>query len=122
MSQRNKKKAARTHEKPIYTSQLAITITPKSDWGFGGADRVTDFPSMEDIPAPYKTSDNPYVQLQREWLFGGIRRSRLLHRPNVDRDAAVRHLSALQESFVVSHEHKQAAVAYLMAMWFDIAA
>jgi hypothetical protein len=122
-SRMNKKRAGKTYAQPgkLISANLEITIMPRTDWGFGGADRVSDYPVWSSIPERFKQDNDPFVRMQQRWFFAGIKGNVLVTRAGVGRIAALKHLSALQESFAPSHEHKQAAVAYLMAMWFDLA-
>lgn len=122
-SRRNKKKAGKIYSQPKQTvihDNLPITRRPNPDqtWILGAT--LRDFPAMADIPDRFKDDKNPFVRKATKWFFGGIHGSELFEKPGINRNAALRHLAALQESFAPRHEHKTAAVAYLMAMWFDI--
>ncbi len=102
------------------TTQTAI-IQPQTDIDF-----CTDvvgklMPPYAEIPADFKRSWNPYVRLSATWFFKGLDANVLKTKPGIDRRAALAHLSAIQGSWEPQHEHKEAAVAYLMSLWFDIA-
>ena len=81
-------------------------------------------PAMEDIPAEFKQSSNPWVTFQGIWFAAGLSEhfsfvpaevnGERLHGPTI-----VRHLSAIQGSFAPKHEHKMAAVAYLSSLWME---
>ena len=58
-------------------------------------------------------------QLQRDWFYHGLASLDLTPRQGVDAQKALRHLSAIQKSFESKHEHKEAAVAYLLSQWFE---
>jgi hypothetical protein len=77
-------------------------------------------PAMADIPAEFRSERTPFNAIQSEWFFRGIAGPfPLAAKPGIDRRAALAHLSAIQRSFAPSHEHKSAAVAYLMSLWFE---
>lgn len=101
-----------------------MTVQPRDvtdlDIAFGGSVRDL-MPAYDDIPDEFKHSNNPYVRLQMEWFFKGLSKNKLKAKPGVDANKAFRHLSAIQGSFDPRHEHKEAAVAYLMSQWFDLA-
>lgn len=88
------------------------------DIAFGGA--VADLmPLMAEIPDEFKRSGNRWVKVQQDWFFYGLSKPRWTPRPQVDGEAAIRHLQAIQRSWAPKHEHKEAAVAYLMSLWFE---
>lgn len=77
-------------------------------------------PAMADIPEEFRRNyDNSFVRLQARWFHTGFGRGELRARPGIDHAKALRHLEAIQRSFEPAHEHKQAAVAYLMSLWFE---
>jgi len=86
---------------------------------FGGP--LDHMPKIEDIPEKFKrnNSNNKWIKAQQDWFFKGIKKTQLIPKKGVDRDKAIRALSAIQRSWEPSHEHKEAAVAYLMSEWFD---
>lgn len=88
-----------------------------------GADRDVSrlIPKMENIPWDFKAPNttNPFVALQRRWFFEGVKTSEFTAKPGIDRGKALRHLGAIQRSFEPSCEHKEAAVAFLMSLWFE---
>jgi hypothetical protein len=77
-------------------------------------------PKMDEIPAAFDNQSNPYVRFQQEWFYRGVKKDRVAAKPGIDARAAWRHLSAIQGSFEPKHEHKEAAVAYLASLWFDL--
>lgn len=78
-------------------------------------------PPYSEIPDEFRNMNdrtNPWLRLQRDWFYGGISRSQITPRDDVDLNRAVRHLKAIQGSFEPKHEHKEAGVAYLASLWF----
>lgn len=84
-----------------------------------GIQREDQMPSMEDIPEDFKRESDPWVKLQQTWFFRGLEGYSFEPREGVDPKAAGAHLVAIQKSFMPKHEHKEAAVAYLMSLWFE---
>ncbi len=77
-------------------------------------------PQYDDIPEEFRrnrgTEWNVFV---RDWFFAGWPEDRLLYtRPDVDAEAAFRHLYTIMRSFEPKHEHKEAGVAWLMSRWY----
>lgn len=85
---------------------------------------VTDLmPRHEDIPEDFRRDRGearPWIKFQLKWFFSGLPAgTKFSARSGIDRDAALRHLKAIQGSFEPKHEHKEAAVAYLASLWFE---
>jgi hypothetical protein len=97
--------------------------TPVSDveiaFGVGVVERL--MPPMAEIPVEFKSlnSRNRWIVCQQDWFFTGLRDVVWSPKEGVDTIAALRHLKAIQGSWDPKHEHKQAAVAYLLSLWFD---
>lgn len=93
------------------------------DVAFGAAGECLRLmPAMEDIPAEFKRwHGTPYNELQAKWFYEGLDAGVLVAKPGIDRNTALRHLQTIQGSWEPKHEHKEAGVAYLMSLWFDIA-
>jgi hypothetical protein len=78
-------------------------------------------PNMHEIPEQFKRwNGDPYIELQKEWFYRGLEGCHILEREGIDRKKAIKHLAAIQNSFTPKHEHKVAAVAFLMSLWFSI--
>jgi len=67
---------------------------------------------------PLGMSADKWVRLADSWFGTGIVGT-VVVRPGIDAQAAVRHFRAVLGSFEPKHEHKIAAVAYLMSRWFE---
>lgn len=79
-------------------------------------------PSYEDIPEEFKdfNSNNYFVKFQQKWFFNGVKEEDFpIVKKGIDKIKAARHLCAIQRSWQCKHEHKVAAVAYLMSIWFE---
>jgi hypothetical protein len=77
-------------------------------------------PDYGDIHAEFKMTLNPWAQLQSTWFFFGLSAdSEFFPKDGIDPKAALRHLKAIQGSFEPKHEHKSAAVAFLLSLWFE---
>lgn len=66
--------------------------------------------------------DNAYIRFQNKWFFAGLTQDEvdaLVAKEGIDKMKAMAHLNAVQRSFVLKHEHKVAAVAYLASLWFE---
>lgn len=78
-------------------------------------------PPWESIPEQFRSlnSRTEWNRFVSSWFFTGWPTGRLLYaRPDVDPEAAFRHLETIMRSFEPKHEHKEAAVAWLMSRWY----
>jgi hypothetical protein len=85
----------------------------------GHLDRL--LPSWESIPEEFRDMNGrtEWNRFVRDWFFHGWPEDRRLYeRPDVDAEAAFRHLHTIMRSFEPKHEHKEAGVAWLMSRWF----
>ena len=77
-------------------------------------------PDWSEIPAEYKqflgTDAN---KLFSEWFYKGLKNPRFHAREGVNAEKAYRHIVAIMKSFQPKHEHKEAACAYLLDLWFE---
>ena len=78
-------------------------------------------PKWQDIPGGFKNGNmrTEWNQLVSAWFFRGLSSLKLVPMDGVDTSKAMRHLSAIMRSYEPKHEHKEAAVAYLMSLWFE---
>jgi hypothetical protein len=119
--QQSKSQATTREADPQYQPAISPKPVTGMDMALGG-DMDKLLPPMSAIPAEFKSGRNPYVSLQQEWFFRGLdSKARLITKPGVHRGMALQHLTAIQHSFEPAHEHKEAGVAYLMSLWFDLA-
>jgi hypothetical protein len=99
-------------EKPQTVSTIEIA--------FGG-NLENLMPKMEEIPEEFKRhGGTKWNEVQATWFFSGLPKGTEFYmKDGIDLGVAIRHLSAIQSSFQPKHEHKEAAVAWLMSLWFD---
>ncbi len=99
------------------------TITPQDvddlDIAFPATVRHL-MPPMDEIPDEFKgigmgTKWNKFVS---DWFFNGIKTRTLTVKEGIDDTQAMRHLRTIMGSFEPKHEHKEAAVAYLLSLWY----
>lgn len=78
-------------------------------------------PAFDDIPDDFRHNRGEarqWVQFQRDWFYKGLPAgSTFVAVDGIDAAVAARHLKTIQGSFEPSHEHKEAAVAYLASLW-----
>lgn len=60
-----------------------------------------------------------YETLVSDWFYLGLASFDATPRDGVNKDAAIRHIKSVLGSFEPKHEHKEAAVAYLIHEWFS---
>jgi hypothetical protein len=53
------------------------------------------------------------------WFFKGVSIVEAVPKPGVDKLRALRHIRCIMGSHQPKHEHKTAAVAYLLGEWFE---
>jgi hypothetical protein len=112
---------------PDKTTQTDQWATPRdvSDMEMAfPANAVRDFmPSYEECKEGLRKLDAKTEAMWRDfqatWFFSGLPDNvRVKLAPGIDGEAAFRHLSCIQGSYAPSHQHKEAAVAYLASRWF----
>lgn len=82
------------------------------------ADVMKFMPAMKDIPEEYPNAEK-WDKLFSTWFYFGIKNATFTPKAGVDQVKALRAIKAIMGSFQPKHEHKTAAVAYLMSEWFD---
>lgn len=76
-------------------------------------------PPMEAIPDEFKNwHGTEWNRLFADWFYSGLKSLDLTPQPGIDKDAALRHIKTVMGSWEPKHEHKEAAVAYLLSLWF----
>jgi len=76
-------------------------------------------PRLHEIPPTFKDPTNRWVLFVNEWFFRGVSMTRLVEKGGIDRGLALNHLRFVMASWDLKHEHKEAAVAFLLSQWFD---
>lgn len=76
-------------------------------------------PAEDEIPEPYWQSGSDWpANLFKDLFFTGLTDLTLVPRDGVDPHKAWRHIRAILGSYAPKHEHKEAAVRYLLDEWF----
>lgn len=76
-------------------------------------------PAYGDIPEPFRRDGTIWNRLFSDCFFFGVGNLKLTPMPGIDKEKAWRHIWAVMGSFEPKHEHKEAACAYLMSLWFE---
>lgn len=97
--------------KPTFVDDVNVVFST-------GVDRL--MPTMDEIPLDFhKWRGNVWIDLVDKWFFEGLSGNEIVAKGDIDRNVALRHLTAIMRSWEPKHEHKVVAVAYLMSLWFD---
>ncbi len=75
-------------------------------------------PPEEDIPDEYSDRDRWEARLWSALFFKGVTDLSFVPVEGIDPELAWRHLRCILGSFAPRHQHKEAALAYLTALWF----
>jgi hypothetical protein len=102
--------AATPWRKPADVSDLEMAF---------GTTALKLMPLMSEIPEEFKRDHNRWVKVQQDWFFYGLKGAKWTPKNGIEPEAALRHLKVIQGSWEPKHEHKQAAVAYLISLWFE---
>jgi len=87
-----------------------------------GARALEWMPPMEDIPEEFKEfpGRTEWHQIVSAWFFDGLSENvKFYPKDGVDAEKAFKVMRATLGSFAPKHEHKEAAVAYMLSEWFD---
>lgn len=79
-------------------------------------------PAWDDIPDEFKHHrfmGDHWTAIVGQWFFRGLsEKTQFVPKPGIDAKVALAHLRTIMGSYEPKHEHKEAAVAYLMSLWF----
>ena len=76
-------------------------------------------PPEDEIPEKFKDHHDPWHRIALGWMFNGLPENvEFYPKKGVDAAKAFRVLQATLGSYMPRHEHKMAAVAYMMSCWF----
>lgn len=84
-----------------------------------GTSALKLMPTWVQIPPEFRHGKTPWNQFAAEWFFRGFSQWPFQPKPGIDHKAAVSQLNTIQRSFDPQHEHKDAAVAYLLSLWYE---
>lgn len=79
-------------------------------------------PEYKDIPEEFSmySGTSIFCKLQSKWFFEGLQPEDIPPaKAGIDQTKALNHLTCIQRSYEPSHQHKCAAVSYLMSLWFE---
>lgn len=74
-------------------------------------------PTWEELPMPFQEFTSGYEELASYACFHPVELRPEVLIEGIDADSATRQLSAVARSFEPKHEHKQAAIAFLLSLW-----
>jgi len=82
-------------------------------------------PKYDEIPKEYKDmcpKDQKIAKMHKfmeTWFFCGVGNVKFIPKEGIDKDKAFRMVSCVIRSWEPSHEHKEAAVTYMLCEFFD---
>jgi len=76
-------------------------------------------PPYSEIPQEFKDGHTKWNNLFSDWFFSGLSSLSITPKEGIKLEDARRHLHCVMGSFEPKHEHKEAACAYLMSLWFE---
>lgn len=75
-------------------------------------------PAWDEIPAEFKISSNEWAQIASALIFGKLsEQAEFDVIDGIEPQMMGRHLQVIMGSYAPKHEHKEAAVAYLLSLW-----
>ncbi len=69
-----------------------------------------------EVPAEWRSCWG--IKLFSDMFFAGVEDLKLMAVDGIDPELAWRHISACMRSWETKHEHKTAAVGYMLELWF----
>ncbi len=75
-------------------------------------------PEWRLIPDYFK-GGSPWAAVARDWYINGLGHATWVPKPGIDQEKAFKHVQAIFAVQNVKQEHKIAAIAYLLAQWFE---
>lgn len=97
---------------------LAIPEVSGVEMVFGGAKVFEIMPKMKDIPDDYPNRAK-WDKVTSDWFFLGMKNAKWTPKPGVDQKKALAAVAAVLSSFLPKHEHKEAAVSFMLSEWFE---
>jgi len=80
-------------------------------------------PSLKDIPEEFQIGGGDghtkWNKLFNDCFYSGVKNLDLIPKDGIDPGRAWRHIRCIMGSYEPKHEHKEAACAYLMSLWFE---
>lgn len=97
---------------------LAIPEVDGLDMVFGGQRALEIMPKMKDIPENFPNRKK-WEKVMSDWFFKGMKNAKWLPKEGVQTNKALAAIVTVMRSFAPKHEHKEAAVAFMLSEWFD---
>jgi hypothetical protein len=76
-------------------------------------------PEYAEIPKEFKAGRTKWNQLFADCFYSGLKSLELTPKEGIDKNKAWAHIRYIMGSWEPKHEHKEAAVAYLLSQWFE---
>ena len=74
-------------------------------------------PPWDEIPEKFRNFSSGYEELASHGCFYAVEFRQEVLADGIKAELAIRHLTAVARSFEPKHEHKQAAIAFLISLW-----
>lgn len=97
---------------------LAIPDVTMVETVFGGDKALKIMPKMQDIPEDFPNRKK-WKQVMSDWFFTGIKNAKWTPKAGVETKKALAAIVTVMRSFAPKHEHKEAAVAFMLSEWFE---
>lgn len=97
---------------------LAIPEVTKVDVIFGGDKALEIMPRMQDIPEDFPNRQK-WEKVMEDWFFLGLKNAKWTPKAGVQQSKALAAVATVLRSFAPKHEHKTAAVAFMLSEWFE---
>lgn len=88
------------------------------DLAFGGKMKEL-LPPMTAISEEFRRGRTKWNGMFHDFFYHGATGLKFFPKEGIDPKVAWRHMLAIMNSFEPQHEHKEAACAWLMSLWFD---
>lgn len=94
-----------------------------AELAFGPRDLSKMMPAYKEIPDEFRLAwpghGNKWQEIFSKWFYGGLPHgTEFVAKEGIDGAKALSHIAAVMRSYEPKHEHKAAAVAFLMNEWF----
>jgi hypothetical protein len=84
-----------------------------------GSNALNLIPKFSEIPVEFVNGNTKWNKIFNDWFFNGLRNVGFIPKENINLKIALRHIKTIMGSYEPQHEHKEAAVAYLLSEFFD---
>lgn len=86
-----------------------------ADIAFPTAEHI---PKENEIPKEFWDGKTKWNAFFSKWFYKGAHASELVPKEGVNKNKAIRAIMSIMGSWGPKHEHKEAAVAFLLSEWF----